>query len=293
VSAGEGDPVAPRPAPGATERSVVRLEGGALAGPAPDSVAVEEPLEVALDGDVLAVTMRTPGAEVDLALGFLFAEGIISSIDDLSPIDDLLRSPWPELANRIDLHLAAGRAAAAERSALARRGTIVTSACGVCGRRSIEDLLARAQPIAPLPRIAASVLVAAPRRLAERQASFRATGGIHASAALDAAGCVLAAAEDVGRHNAVDKAIGALLRARAVGAGARGVRPAILVVSGRSSFEVVQKAAAAAIPVVAGVSAPSSLAIDLAKACGITLAGFVRDDHANLYAHEGRVDPAA
>jgi FdhD protein len=261
---------------GVTERPVTRVEGGRAEGALPDAVAVEEPLEIRLAGETLAVVMRTPGEDAALALGFLFAEGLLASADDVDP-------PRLVEANVVDVAPRAGRAPDPGRVALARRGTITTAACGVCGRKSIADLLARAGRLAPGPAVPLALLAASTGRLREAQPSFRETGALHGAAALDLAGRVVAAAEDVGRHNAVDKVLGALLARGALG------EPAILAVSGRISFEIVAKAAAGRIPVVAGVSAPTSLAIDLAAASRITLAGFVREGRLNLYACKERV----
>jgi len=173
-----------------------------------------------------------------------------------------------------------------------RRGTLTTAACGVCGRRSIDDLLERTGPVAAGPRVSLAQLLASTDRLAEVQPTFERTGAIHAAAALSADGRIVESAEDVGRHNAVDKVLGGLLRRGLVGSGrdaAAADQPVVLVVSGRISFEIVQKAAVAAIPVVTGVSAPTSLAVDLAERLRLTLAGFVRDGSLNLYTHPERV----
>ena len=163
-----------------------------------------------------------------------------------------------------------------------RRGTLTSSACGVCGRQQIADLLQRVEPIHDAPSIAATLLLDAPRTLEASQEQFARTGGVHAAAALDAGGQPVAFAEDVGRHNAVDKVIGQLLRTARQDA-------VVLVVSGRVSFEIVQKAAVARFPYVVAVSAPTSLAVELAESAGITVAGFVREGGMNLYSHVDRV----
>ena len=167
-----------------------------------------------------------------------------------------------------------------------RRGTLTTSACGVCGRQDIADLVARCAVLPPGPRIPKELLIESMERMTRIQPTFSHTGGVHAAAAFDRDGRALVCSEDVGRHNAVDKTVGALLFDRLVGASAGA---ALLTVSGRASFEIVQKAAVARIPVVASVSAASSLAVDLASDVGITLAGFVRRKGFNLYAHPERV----
>jgi FdhD protein len=182
-----------------------------------------------------------------------------------------------------------------ERLDTARRGTLTTAACGVCGRRTVEDLLALCAPLPPGPALPGALVARAAERLREVQRNFERTGGVHAAAALDAGGEVLAAFEDVGRHNAVDKVVGALVldgtvrSARSTGGAASSRPPRLLVVSGRASFEIIQKAAMARIPVVASVSAASSLAIDLAERAGVTLATFVRGGRFNVYTHPERL----
>jgi FdhD protein len=263
----------------------------------PDSLAVEEPLEIRIQGETIAVTMRTPGDDAKLALGFLFSEGIVSDAGDVSGVAHCGRPDQEGYGNTIEVTPAPGAPVRWERAEAGKRGTLTTAACGVCGRRSVDDLLERCPQLPPGPELAAGAIVAAMEALRSRQTVFSATGGTHAAAAFDRAGEVLAAHEDVGRHNAVDKVVGALMQQGVVGAsrggaspGATGVhRPALLAVSGRGSFEIVQKAAMAGIPVVACVSAPSTLAVDLAEKVGITLVGFVRGRAFNLYSHPGRV----
>jgi len=267
--------------PGVTDRELER-EDGLLER---DRVAIEEPLEIRLAGDPLAVTMRTPGDDRFLAAGFLFAEGIVGALEDLGGVAHCGRPGDDGYGNTIDVHLAPGVALAPSLLEGTRRGTLTTASCGVCGRRSIDDLLAR---VGVLPHdgelvIPRALLASAPGLLAHHQPRFAHTGGVHAAAAITREGTVLAHAEDVGRHNAVDKVVGQLLYQGALGA------PAILAVSGRVSFEIVQKAAAARIPIVAAVSAPTSLAIDLAERAGVTLAAFVRGARMNLYTHRARV----
>jgi FdhD protein len=273
---------------GVTERAVVR-EGVA----ARDRVAVEEPLEIRVAGDALAITMRTPGDDARLAAGFLFAEGIISALDDLGALAHCGRPGTEGSGNVIDAVPAGGVVLDVERAQASRRGTLTTSACGVCGRRSVDDLLALCQVLPPGPSLSRSTLLAGMAQLKDRQPIFAETGGTHAAAALALDGSLLATHEDVGRHNAVDKVVGALLYAKAIGArrDSSAISPIVLVVSGRASFEIVQKAAVARIPIVASVSAASSLAIDLAERVGITLAGFVRGERLNLYTHPERVTP--
>jgi FdhD protein len=261
-----------------------------------DQVAIEEPLEIRVAGDPVAVVMRTPGHDRELALGFLFAEGIIGSAKDVGSVAHCGRPGTEELENTIDIRPAPGVALAADPSELRRRGTIASAACGVCGRRSIDDLIARCAPAsAPRPLVTLALLRDGVERLRAHQPGFDRSGGLHAAAALAATGEVLASAEDVGRHNAVDKVIGMLLL-QAAGAGAlppttsrdQEPRVAVLAVSGRISFELVQKACVAGIPALCGISAPTSLAIDLAERCQIALAGFVRDGALNLYTEAAR-----
>jgi FdhD protein len=194
--------------------------------------------------------------------------------------------------NTVDVLPAPGTVLDPERSGMARRGTLTTAACGVCGRRTIDDLRGRCRPVPPGLPVSLSVLRRSVDHLDAHQPNFARTGGIHGAAVVDAAGAMVAAAEDVGRHNAVDKVVGALLREGRIGAGVSHEvpgRPSVLAVSGRVSFEIVQKAAMAGLVAIAAVSAPTSLAVDLAEAMGITLAGFVRGGAMNVYAHPERL----
>ena len=281
------------PHPGVSERAASRVRRAAGEGFQADEtsrpVAVEEPLEIRVASDPIAVTMRTPGDDARLAVGFLFGEGIIRSIDQLGAVAHCGRPGEDGYGNVIEVTAAPGVVLDVERVAAARRGTLTTSACGVCGRRSIDDLLANCGTVQPGPRVSIGVLAGSAQRLSSGQTSFPLTGGAHAAAALDARGELLACFEDVGRHNAVDKVIGALVYERRVPATPGDVAPCILVVSGRASFEIVQKAAVARIPIVASVSAATTLAIDLAVKTGITLAGFLRGDELNLYSHPERI----
>ncbi|MBX3206567.1 MAG: formate dehydrogenase accessory sulfurtransferase FdhD [Labilithrix sp.] len=253
-----------------------------------DEVAVEEPLEVRISGETLAITMRTPGHDRELVLGFLLAEGVIASADDVSSLVHCGRTTDEGRDNTIDVTLAPGVKPPVDQETgmLARRGTLVTSACGVCGRRSIDDLLARVAPLRDEGRVARRVLTDAVEGLRERQPVFSRTGGCHAASLVSFAGEHVATFEDVGRHNAVDKVVGSRLLAGAVP-----LEGHVLVASGRSSFEIVQKALSAGLPVVASVSAPSSLAIDLARRANVTLAGFVRGGAMTIYAGRDRIAP--
>lgn len=285
-------------APGVTRRPCHRLGSApaAASGPSDDELAVEEPLEIRVHGDPLATTMRTPGEDRQLALGFLFAEGILRSRDDVSAVFHCGHPGEEGYGNVIEVTPTPG--ARVERSAATRRGTLTTSACGVCGRRSVEDLVAACGRVGFEDlRIPAERVAGAPETLRRAQANFSRTGGVHAAAALSLDGTPLACFEDVGRHNAVDKVVGALLLENRVGTPFSSPhvedaqRAAILVVSGRASFEIIQKAAVARIPIVASVSAASSLAVDLARRTGVTLATFVREGRLNLFSHPERLTP--
>jgi FdhD protein len=277
-----------RPDPRVAIREVLR--DGALA---PDPVAVEEPLEIRVDGEAVATTMRTPGADADLALGFLFAEGILAEAADVSSVAHCGRPGEEGYGNVVDVRSAAGMRLDPERLLDGHRVAPISSACGVCGRRAIAGLVARIRPVDAARRVPRALLVAAVDAISRSQPAFARTGGLHAAVVVGDDGALLAAAEDVGRHNAVDKVVGALLRAGRLGPGAAGGGAAVLAVSGRTGFEIVQKAAAAAIPAVASISAPTSLAVDLAASAGITLAGFVRGGAMNVYAHAERLGPSA
>lgn len=274
--------------PGVARREVERI------GPARDdhdprwdSVVVEEPLEIRVDGETVAVTMRTPGDDARLALGFLFAEGIIQSLADVGTVTHCGRPGEDGYGNVLDVRSGPGTSLDADRILDGKRWNTTSSACGVCGRRTIEDLVKRCGVVEGGAVLPASLVSRCVERLREVQPRFARTGGIHAAAAFDQTGELLCCHEDVGRHNAVDKTVGELLRFGLIGPSAR--PPALLVVSGRAGFEIVQKAAAARIPIVASVSASSSLAIDLAVSTGVTLAGFVRGESLNVYSHPWRI----
>ena len=254
-----------------------------------DEVAIEEPLEIRISSETLAVTMRTPGHDRELVLGFLLAEGVIDGPRDVATVTHCGRIGDETRENTINVTLTAGVKPPVdpETGLLSRRGTLVTSACGVCGRRSVDDLVARVTPLPSDGRtLGRAALSAAMSELRHRQPIFARTGGSHAASLIDFAGSHVATFEDVGRHNAVDKTIGSRVLADALPLSGHA-----LLVSGRASFEIVQKAFAAGIPVVASVSAPSSLAIELAERAGVTLAGFVRDDAMTLYTRPERVTP--
>ena len=244
-----------------------------------DEVAVEEPLEIRVAGDALAITMRTPGHDRELVMGFLWAEGVIASLADVGAIAHCGRTGDPGRENTIDVTPAPGARLALPDGAFARRGTLTTSACGVCGRRSLDDLLARCVPLGGHAPYSVAAALRAVESLRGGQPLFAKTGGCHGAALADHDGAIVATFEDVGRHNAVDKLVGARLLA-----GGLPAREHALVVSGRTSFEIVQKALAAGIPHVVGISAPSSLAIDTARRAGMTLMGFARGEGLVVYA---------
>lgn len=245
-----------------------------------DTVVTEEPLEIRVSGEPIATTMRTPGHDRELVLGFLWSEGIISSPDDVSGLAHCGRTGDEGRANTIEVTLACGvrLPAAFVEGGLARRGTIVSAACGVCGRRSIDDLVERFTPVPVGKTISRDTIAGAVATLRDRQPVFAATGGCHAASLVASTGQHVATFEDVGRHNAVDKLVGSQVRARTMPLADR-----VLVVSGRASFEIVQKAVAARIPVVASISAASSLAIDAAARGEIALVGFVRGTSMTIY----------
>lgn len=273
------------PAGAVAERTVLR-NGGAVR----DALAVEEPLEIRVDGERLATTMRTPGADGDLALGFLFAEGIIAGVEDVGTVIHCGRPGEEGYGNVMDVRSAAGMRIDPERILEGRRFVPVSAACGVCGRLTIDHLMERIRPLPAGAPVPPALVAAGMETLARSQPVFERTGGLHAAVLVGRDGAAIASAEDVGRHNAVDKVVGAALRAGRVGPrAAAAAAPALLAVSGRAGFEIVQKAAAAGVPVVASVSAPSSLAVDLARAAGVTLCGFVRGERMNVYANGERL----
>jgi FdhD protein len=245
---------------------VTRLPGGSRER---DAVAVEEPLEIRIGGEPVAVTMRTPGHDEELALGFCLSEG-------LSPRSAAL--PDDLAANTVDVE-----AEGFDPERL-RRSFYTSSSCGVCGKGALEAVRVEAEPVESELRVEAGVVSALPDRLRESQAAFTATGGLHATGLFDPAGELLCLREDVGRHNALDKVVGWAFREARLP-----LRDSILCVSGRLSFELVQKAAIAGCPILVAVGAPSSLAVDLAAEQKITLCGFVRGGRVNVYTEPERI----
>ena len=268
------------------ERSVIRLTVGAPPSQRRDALAGEEPLELRVNGRSMAVTIRTPGADFDLAAGFLVSEGVIGESRELVAMRYCAGNDESGVNqfNVLDLSLAAD---VAPPSSDVARAFFTTSSCGLCGKASIDAVRTKSRfDVAPdTLRVAADVVVALPERLREAQRVFDRTGGLHAAALFDANGEMLVVREDVGRHNAVDKVVGHALMHDLFGD--------VLVVSGRAGFEIVQKAAMAGIPVVVAVSAPTSLSVDAARECGLTLAAFVRGGTLNLYSGGERLGPHA
>jgi FdhD protein len=264
-------------------RRVLRVAVAGAAEHRADLLAVEEPLEIRVDGEPLTVTMRTPGDDIDLAAGFLFTEGLLASLDEVHEIrmcdqNVAAVTAKPGHALRYQRADAAGSA----------RKFLMTSACGVCGKDSIEAIRVRsAFDVAADPaRVSPAVLAALPDRLIQAQRVFSRTGGLHAAGLFTADGTLMVLREDVGRHNAVDKIAGWALRS-----GRLPLAGHVLLVSGRASFELAQKAIMIGVPVLAAVSAPSSLAASLAEEGGLTLVGFLRGTTMNVYAGAHRVSP--
>ena len=262
---------------------VVRVRGGARASGS-DRAATEEPLEVRLHDQPFAVIMRTPGADRELAAGFLLAERVIAGADGLGTIAHCTDAAAEHPENVVNVTLADGSVAAIERLLAGRRQVTTNSSCGMCGRRTIESLAADVAPLTAAWSVSAAAIAALPGQLRARQAVFDETGGLHAAGLFARDGRLVDVAEDVGRHNAVDKIVGRMLMREALP-----LSDHMMCVSGRTSFEIVQKAIFAGIALVAAVSAPSSLAIDLAQAYGVTLIGFIRGDSFNIYTHPDRV----
>ena len=256
----------------------------------PDTLATEEPMEIRLVGggarQTVAVTMRTPGADFELAAGFLYGEGVVTGPEDIAKISYCVASDLDaeQQYNIVNVELRGGREYDLRPL---ERHFYTTSACGVCGKASLEQLELRGCPVVgPGPEVSAETVYSLPAKLREAQGLFDATGGLHAAALFDKDGELLAIREDVGRHNATDKLLGwALLEGRLP------LSKHIVLVSGRSSFEILQKCLTAGVPVVCAISAPSSLAVDVAKEFGMTLVGFLRDGRFNVYAGFDRIHP--
>ncbi|NLU72876.1 formate dehydrogenase accessory sulfurtransferase FdhD [Streptomyces sp. HNM0575] len=274
-------------------RRVLRIRDGAVS-TRPDTLVAEEPLEIRLNGKPLAITMRTPGDDFALAAGFLVSEGVLGSADELANIVYCAGATdeGSNTYNVVDVRLAPGVAVP---DIALERNVYTTSSCGLCGKASLDAVRTTARwsiedpedpddPAGPRVRLEPSVLSSLPDTLRASQRVFERTGGLHAAALFTAEGELLDVREDVGRHNAVDKIVG-----RALQQGGLPLRDSVLMVSGRASFELAQKSVMAGIPVLAAVSAPSSLAVDLAAESGLTLVGFLRGTSMNVYAGEHRL----
>jgi FdhD protein len=267
-----------------TSRRIVAVRGEALE-VRDDRVVGESPLEIRAAGPrqepvAVAVTMRTPGYENELAVGFLRTEGLIEGSEVIGtsggdPVE--LSQPDDTIVVRLSVPF--------DDSKVAERHFIATASCGICGKASIDEVMLRCEPLAAGPVVSRKVILALPDLLRAAQRAFDETGGLHAAGIFAPNGELIAIREDVGRHNALDKVIGSQVLA-----GALPLRDRILMVSGRVSFEIVQKAAVVGIPIIAAVSAPSDLAIETAERLGVTLVGFLRGDGFNVYAHDRRID---
>jgi FdhD protein len=277
-----------RPRRGSKTKTRVRVVEDGRVRVRPDALATEEPMEIRLlagqTKQTVAVTMRTPGADFELAAGFLYGEGIIDSPEDILKISYCVDSDLDaeQQYNIVNVELRGNRGYDLRPL---ERHFYTTSACGVCGKASLEQLELRGCPVIPPgPEVAPETIYGLPEKLREAQGLFDATGGLHAAALFDKNGELLALREDVGRHNATDKLVGwALLEGRLP------LSDHIVMVSGRSSFEILQKCLTAGVPIVCAISAPSSLAVDVAKGFGMTLVGFLRERRFNVYAGSDRI----
>jgi len=267
-----------------TTTRIVAVRGSELEYRA-DRIVGEEPLEIRAAGPgqepvAVAVTMRTPGFEDELAVGFLRTEGLIEGPEVLR-----IERGDPAEMNQPDDRVTVRLARPFDASVVAERHFVATASCGICGKASLDEVAVRSDPIPPGPVVPRRVVLALPDLLRAAQRAFDETGGLHAAGLFTPAGELLDVREDVGRHNALDKLVGSQVLAKTMPLHER-----ILVVSGRVSFEIVQKAAVAGIPIICAVSAPSDLAVEAANRLGVTLVGFLRGDGFNIYAHDERID---
>ena len=277
------DPLAP-PTRHVTSTRVVAVRGSSLEFRG-DRVVGEEPLEIRAAGPgqepvAVAVTMRTPGHEAELAAGFLRTEGLIEGTEIVG-----FESGDPVTLSQPDDTIVVWLSTPFDASAVAERHFVATASCGICGKASIDEIAIRTEPIPDGPVVPRAVILALPELLRAAQRAFEETGGLHAAALFSPSGELLALREDVGRHNALDKLVGSQVLAKAMPLHGR-----IVMISGRVSFEIIQKAAVAGVPIVCAVSAPSDLAIETAEQLGVTLVGFLRGDGFNVYAHDERID---
>lgn len=274
--------------PPSTDLSVRRWAAGGWS-EGPDPVVMEEPLQLSLNGEELSVVMRTPGNDVELALGLFHGEGIIASVDEILEVRISAELAESEEAVRVDASIVDSNSIdirlRGEPRRRPERAILSSSACGVCGAVMIEDLKHGLAPLDPGPRVAADLFASLVERLRANQDVFDRTGGLHAAGLFTPGGDLVYGREDIGRHNAVDKVVGRALLDRRIPA-----RDRVLVVSGRAGYEIVQKSIAAGIPIVAAVGAPSSLAVALAREFGQTLVGFVRGERFNLYSAPERIE---
>lgn len=264
--------------PASTRKRVLTLSGAGSTA-RDDAVAVEAPLEVRIGGKPVTVLMRTPGCDEELVTGFLFGEGVIADADDIISIDRPTDERDPDYENVVNVRLMVSR-----RAVEVDRPFYSSSSCGICGKKSIASIAVRGPASTSKLEVSRQVLTALPDRLRAAQPVFARTGGVHASGLFAPNGDLIVVREDVGRHNALDKIIG-----WAMDKGRVPLADSVLLVSGRVSYELVQKAVAAGIPVLAAVGAPSSLAVELATRFGITLVGFLRANALNVYTHPQRV----
>jgi FdhD protein len=277
-----GDPIPP--VRHVTSRRIVAVRGDSLE-VRDDRVVGEAPLEIRAAGPrqdpvAVAVTMRTPGNEAELAVGFLRTEGLLDGQEVLGT-----SGGDPGALSQPDDTIVVRLSKAFDDSKVAERHFVATASCGICGKASIDEVALRAEPLPEGPVVSRSVILALPDLLRAAQRAFDETGGLHAAGLFTPKGELIALREDVGRHNAIDKLVGSQVLAGAVP-----LHDRLLMVSGRVSFEIVQKAAVAGIPIVCAVSAPSDLAIETAERLGVTLVGFLRGDGFNVYAHDARID---
>ena len=278
------EPAPPTPTRHVTTTRVVAVRGSSLEYRA-DRVVGEDPLEIRAAGPgqapvAVAVTMRTPGHEEELAIGFLRTEGLIEGPEVLR-----VETGDPASMNQPDDQVTVRLAKPFDASRVAERHFVATASCGICGKASIDEVAIRTAPIPEGPIVSRAVVIALPNLLRAAQRAFDETGGLHAAGLFTPTGELLAIREDVGRHNALDKLVGSQVIAKALPLNER-----VLVVSGRVSFEIVQKAAVVGVPIICAVSAPSDLAIETADRLGVTLVGFLRGDGFNVYSHDGRVN---
>ena len=268
--------------PRAANTRILRWKHGVLGQAANDSLAREEPLEIRVKGESVAVTMRTPGHDEELAIGFLLSEGVIAGPSDVLEVALCQRGEAALHGNVLNVFLAPK---VGIDLAKLRRNVYASSSCGLCGKASIESVHNHFEPLTKRePVIAAELILQLPAKLRAKQETFDKTGGLHAAGLFDDAGNLLTLREDIGRHNAVDKVLG-----RSMLDGNFPLEDRVMMVSGRASFEILQKALAGRVPVICAVSAPSSLAVEFARESGQTLVGFLRGDTFNVYSHQERI----